>query len=172
MENRAASGKQASVDGFAHEHIAAAILMKKYHHVSLMDVPLSSYDMLIDLKNTNNKEEIIRAQVKTARKSIPFTGGGRGGVDREYSSDVKTYTHSTETSDVVIGVHPTSDNAFVLYFVPTIVIEKLDQKSISIQKVKDLKENYYILENCKNEKIVTEKCRDYGILTSQIPMVF
>ena len=126
MENRTITGKQASVDGFAHEHIAAAILMKKYHHVSLMDVPLSSYDMLIDLKNTDDHEEIIRAQVKTARQSIPFTGGGRGGVDREYKSGVKTYKYSTKNSDVVIGVHPIDDNdrTFELYFVPTILIEK------------------------------------------------
>ena len=52
MESKENTGKQASVDGFAHEHVAAAILMKKYHHVSLMDVPLSSYDMLIDLRST------------------------------------------------------------------------------------------------------------------------
>ena len=169
MENRAITGKQASVDGFAHEHIAAAILMKKYHHVSLMDVPLSSYDMLIDLKNTDDHEEIIRAQVKTARKSIPFTGGGRGGVDREYKSGVKTYQYSTKNSDVVIGVHPIDDNdrTFELYFLPTILIEKLNQKTgIAISKVKDLKENYFILENCKNEKVVVDKCREYGILTS------
>ena len=166
MESRAKIGKQASVDGFANEHIAAAILMKKYHHVSLMDVPLSSYDMLIDLRNTGEHEEIIRAQVKTARTRVPFTGGGRGGVDREYKSDVKTYTYSTETSDVVIGIHPIddSDNAFELYFVPTILIEKLDQKSIAISKIERLKENYFILENCKNEEIVIDKCREYGIL--------
>ena len=31
MEER---GRQASVDGFAHEHIAAGILMKRYQNVS------------------------------------------------------------------------------------------------------------------------------------------
>ena len=165
MESKTSkAGKQASVDGFAHEHIAAAILMKRYHYVSLMDVPLSSYDMLIDLRNTGEHEEIIRAQVKTAPDRVRFTGGSRGGVDREYKSDVKTYTYSTETSDVVIGIHPTKDNAFELYFVPTILIEKLGQKSISINKIRHLKENYCILENCKNEEVVIDKCREYGIL--------
>lgn len=164
MESR--SGKQASIDGFANEHIAAAILMKRYHHVSLMDVPLSSYDMLIDLRNTGEHEEIIRAQVKTARTSVSFTAGGRGGVDREYKSDVKTYTYSTETSDIIIGIHPIDDDdsAFELYFIPTILIEKLGQKSISISKIEPLKENYFILENCKNEELIIDKCREYGIL--------
>ncbi|MCY3744508.1 MAG: hypothetical protein OXH00_26120 [Candidatus Poribacteria bacterium] len=171
MQSRA--GKQASVDGFANEHIAAAILMKRYHHVSLMDVPLSSYDLLIDLRNTGEHEDIIRAQVKTARTSIPFTGGGRGGVDREYKSGVKTYTYSTETSDVVIGIHPIDENdsAFELYFIPTILIEKLGQKSIAISKIEPLKENYFILENCKNEEIVIEKGREYGILPSRTQQV-
>lgn len=33
---RALSGRQASVDGFAHEHIAAGILMKKYQKEFLL----------------------------------------------------------------------------------------------------------------------------------------
>ncbi|MCE2413546.1 hypothetical protein J4G07_06035, partial [Candidatus Poribacteria bacterium] len=99
-------GRQASVDGFAHEHIAAGILMKRYQNVSLVDLPLSPYDIIIVRKTADDSEDIIRVQVKTAKQSVPFTGGGRGGVDREYKSGVKTYTQSTATSDVVIGVHP------------------------------------------------------------------
>ncbi len=167
MHNIAERGKQASVDGFAHEHIAAGILMKKYQNVSLVDLPLSPYDIIIVRKITaDNNEDIIRAQVKTATQSVPFTGGGRGGVDRTYKSGVKTYTQSTATSDVVIGVHPIGNNAFELYFVPTILIEELNQKSISINKIKDLKENYALLENCKNRKFVIDKCKEYGILSS------
>lgn len=172
MHNIAERGKQASVDGFAHEHIAAGILMKKYQNVSLVDLPLSPYDIIIVRKTADNNEDIIRAQVKTATRSIPFTGGGRGGVDRTYKSDVKTYTQSTATSDVVIGVHPIGNNAFELYFVPTILIEELGQKSISINKIKDLKENYALLENCKNRKFVINKCREYGILSSNSDYLF
>ena len=172
MHNIAERGKQASVDGFAHEHIAAGILMKKYQNVSLVDLPLSPYDIIIVRKTANNSEDIIRAQVKTATQSVPFTGGGRGGVDRTYKSDVKTYTQSTATSDVVIGVHPIGNNAFELYFVPTVLIEALDQKSISINKIKDLKENYAILENCKDRKIVIDKCKEYGILSSKSDYLF
>lgn len=172
MHNIAERGKQASVDGFAHEHIAAGILMKKYQNVSLVDLPLSPYDIIIVRKAADNSEDIIRAQVKTATQSVPFTGGGRGGVDRTYKSDVKTYTQSTATSDVVIGVHPIDNNTFELYFVPTILIEELNQKSISINKIKDLKENYAILENCKNRKVVIDKCREYGILSSKSNYLF
>ena len=165
-------GRQASVDGFAHEHIAAGILMKRYQNVSLVDLPLSPYDIIIVRKTADDSEDIIRAQVKTTKQSVPFTGGGRGGVDREYKSGVKTYTQSTATSDVVIGVHPAGDNAFELYFVPTILIEELNQKSISINKIRDLKENYFILENCKNKEVVIDKCREYGILSSESPYLF
>lgn len=69
-------GKQASVDGFAHEHIVCGILMKKYQNVSLVDLPLSTYDIIIVFKDSSGKEHIIRAQAKTATKSISFTGGG------------------------------------------------------------------------------------------------
>ena len=166
MANTEERGRQASVDGFAHEHIVVGILMKKYQNVSLVDLPLSPYDIIIVRKDADDTEDVIRAQVKTAKTSVSFIGGVRGGVDRKYRSDVKTYTQSTATSDVVIGIHPIDDNTYELYFVPSILIEHLNQKSISINKIPDLKENYYILENCKDEKLVVEKCKEYGILSS------
>jgi len=138
MANIEERGRQASVDGFAHEHIVVGILMKKYQNVSLVDLPLSPYDIIIVRKGADDNEDIIRAQVKTATQSVAFTGGARGGVDREYRSDIKTYIQSTATSDVVIGIHPIGNNAFELYFVPTILIEHLNQKSISINKIRDL----------------------------------
>lgn len=165
MTNTQEKGRQASVDGFAHEHIVVGILMKKYQNVSLVDLPLSTYDIII-VRKENGTEDIIRVQVKTAKKSISFTGGARGGVDREYKSGIKKYRQSTTTSDVVIGIHPIDDKTYELYFVPTILIEKLNQDSISINKVRDLKENYEILENCKNKSWVVEKCVEYGILPS------
>ena len=158
-------GRQASVNGFAHEHIAAGILMKKYQNVSLVDLPLSPYDIIIVFKQPDGKENIIRAQVKTARKSVSFVGGSRGGVDREYKSGVKTYTQSTQTSDVVIGLHPHNADSFDLYFVPTILVEQLDKKTISLSKIEALKNNYEMLENCKNKDFVLNKSREYEILS-------
>jgi len=67
-------GRQAAISGFAHEHIVAGILMKRYGNVSLVDLPLSPYDIVIVFK-TEEGEDIIRAQVKTAQNSIPFTSG-------------------------------------------------------------------------------------------------
>ncbi len=157
-------GRQAAIDGFAHEHIVVGLLMKRYQNVSLVDLPLSTYDIIIVRKDEVGSDDIIRAQVKTATSSVSFIGGSRGGVDREYKSGVKTYIQSTETSDVIIGVHPIDDNSFELYFVPTVLIKYLNQKSISINRISDLKDNYFILENCKNSELIIQKCQEYGIL--------
>jgi len=167
MDESEKRGLQASVEGFAHEHIVAGILMKKFQNVSLVDLPLSPYDIIIVFKKKDSTEDIIRAQVKTAKKSISFIGGTRGGIDREYKSGVKEYKQSTSTSDVVIGIHPLGNNSYDLYFVPTILIEKLNQKTISIKKVEKLKNNYFILRNCKNYNLVINKAKEYGIIRSK-----
>ncbi len=157
-------GRQASIEGFANEHIVAGILMKKYQNVSLVDLPLSPYDIIIVFKDIESKENIIRAQVKTAKDSVSFTGGTRGGVDRTYKSGVKTYKQSTVTSDVVIGLHPLDTDSFELYFVPTILVEALGQGSISISKIAGLKNNYEMLEKCKDKDFVIGKARELKIL--------
>jgi hypothetical protein len=164
MSDSDTRGLQASVDGFAHEHIVAGILMKRYQNVSLVDLPLSPYDIIIVFKDLAGKENILRAQVKTATKGISFIGGTRGGVDRKYISGVKEYRQSTKTSDVVIGFHPRGQDAFDLYFVSTILIEQLEQKSISLKKIQGLKNNYEMLEQCKNRDYVIKKCCEFGIL--------
>ena len=167
MADKEKSGREAAAKGFAHEHIVAGILMKRYQNVSLVDLPLSSYDLIIALKkNGNGYEEIIRGQVKTVgvSGSLSFTGGTRGGVDREYKSGVKSYVQSTKTSDIVIGIQALENDSFDLYFVPTILIEKLGQKSISINKIQALKNNADILENCKNHTHILSKCAEYGII--------
>jgi hypothetical protein len=156
-------GRDAAISGFAYEHITAGILMKRYGNVSLVDLPLSPYDIVIVYKKEGG-EDIVRAQVKTARKSISFRGGSRGGADRTYKSDVKTYTQSTKTCDVIIGLHP-HDDSYDLYFVPTILIEQLRQKSISLKKIVSLKNNYEILDNCKNSNYVISYAKKSGIIS-------
>ncbi len=164
--DKSTRGKQASIDGFAHEHIVVGILMKKFQNVSLVDLPLSSYDIIIARKSKNSKkEDIIRVQVKTAKKSISFIGGSRGGIDRTYKSNVKTYTQSTKISDVIVGIQPTAKHdSFNLFFVPTILVEKWGQKSISLNKIQALKNNYEMLENCKNHKFILKKAKELNLI--------
>ncbi len=164
MSDAEERGKKASVNGFAHEHIVAGILMKRYQNVSLVDLPLSPYDIIIVFKDEEGAETLIRAQVKTSRTSVQFTGGTRGGVDREYKSDVKKYRQSTLTSDVIIGIKPIEEGSFELYFVPTVLVENLSQDSISLNKISALKDNYEILEKCKDPDFVLQKALEYGII--------
>lgn len=159
-------GKQASIDGFAHEHIVVGILMKKFQNVSLVDLPLSSYDIIIARTLDNEKEDIIRVQVKTARKSISFVGGSRGGVDRTYKSGIKTYTQTPKTSDVVIGIQPFEEkDEYALYFVPTILIAEWGTKSKSLGQIQVLKENYDFLINCKHHKYILKKAKELKLIS-------
>ena len=161
-------GRDAAISGFAHEHIAAGILMKRYGNVSMVDLPLSPYDIVIVFKREHG-EDIVRAQVKTARSSISFIGGSRGGADRTYKSGVKTYTQSTKTCDVVIGLHPYNDS-YDLYFVPTILIEILRQTSISLSKIDALRNNYEMLDRCKDVEFVVSQAKKYGIISSHMSL--
>lgn len=156
-------GRKAAINGFAHEHIAAGILMKRYGNVSLVDLPLSPYDIVIVYKREYG-EDIVRAQVKTAKHAISFTGGTRGGVDRTYKSGVKTYIQSTSTCDVIIGLHP-YNGSYDLYFVPTILVEKLGQRSISLSKIEALKNDYAMLDKCRDTAFVINTAKAYGIIT-------
>ncbi len=164
MLNSGEIGKQASIDGFAHDHIVVGILMKRYQNVSLVDLPLSPYDIIIARKLESGKEDIIRVQVKTAKTSVSFTGGTRGGVDREYKSDIKTYTQSPETSDCIIGIRPNLDNTFDLFFVPTVLIAYFGTKSKGLGTIEFFKNNFDILENCKNHKYIIDISKKQGII--------
>lgn len=155
-------GRQASIEGFANEKIACGILMKRYGNVSLVDLPLSPYDLII-VRKIEGTEDVIRLQSKTATRGVSFTGGTRGGVDRTYKSGVKTYVQSPEYSDCIVGVHFEGSTP-ELYFIPTILVEELKQSSISLSRIKDLKDNYEILENCKNKSFVLAKAKEYGII--------
>lgn len=162
-ENCGERGRQASINGFANEKILCGILMKKYRNVSLVDLPLSPYDIILVRKAKEGPEDIIRIQSKTATKAVRFTGGTRGGVDRTYKSGVKTYVQSPEFSDCIVGVHCEGPNV-ALYFVPTLLIAELKTKSVSLNKIEKLKDNYEMLENCKNKEYVLKKAAEYGIL--------
>ena len=69
------------------------------------------------------------------------------------------------TSDVVVGISDVGENSFDLYFVPTVLVEALNQGSISLSKIGDLKNNYEMFERCKDKSFVLESCREFGILS-------
>lgn len=157
MTDRAEIGRQASIKGFANESRLLAALLERGFNASMVDLPLSTYDIVVEL----NRDDMIRVQVKTLKgNSVPFTGGGRAGVDRTYKSSVKEYTHSTKTCDVVVGVRSTRDNGDVnvnFYFVPTIYIEHIKQKSKAVGMIPFCKNNWSILERCKDRDFVIDK---------------
>lgn len=156
---RGKSGRIAAARGFANESRLLGALLARGYNASRVDLPHSTYDIVVEVDS-----ELIRVQVKTASKSISFIGGIRGGVDREYKSGVKEYVQSTETSDIVVGVWSDESKAngereINFYFVPTLYIETLkrngkQQKSLSINKLQAAKNNWELLERCKDRTFI------------------
>jgi len=155
MSEEANLGRLASAKGFANESRLLAALLERGYNASRVDLPHSTYDIVVEQEEAS----MIRVQVKTVGKtgSISFVGGVRGGVDRRYISGVKSYTQNVQTSDLVVGVQSTKDNGekeINFYFIPTIYIEQIHQKSISINKIKKTKNNWEILKRCKDREFV------------------
>ena len=153
-------GRKASIEGFANELIACGILMKEFKNVSLVDLPLSTYDIVIVTQDNEQNDIFIRVQVKTAKHAVSFTGGTRGGVDRTYKSDVKTYKQSQKTSDIVAGLHEHSPGKYDLFIVSMILIDQIKQKSISISKISGLKNNYELIPICKDQVEMSKKLNE------------
>lgn len=156
--DRVEKGKLASIKGFANESRLLAALLERGFNASRVDLPHSTYDIVVE----QSRDDLIRVQVKTVSpsKSVSFTGGARGGTDRTYKSDVKTYTQNTETSDIVVGVESlkiNGDSETNFYFIPTLHIEKLGQKSLSVNKIPQAKNDWEILNRCKEEDFVFDK---------------
>ena len=149
------NGKLASAKGFANESRLLGALLERGYNASRVDLPHSTYDIVVE----KSKHDIIRVQVKTVSKTrtVSFRGGIRGGADREYKSDVKSYTQSSETSDVVVGVESIRANGekeINFYFIPTLYIEKIKQKSLSVNKIPQTKNNWELLLKCKEADFI------------------
>ena len=150
-------GKLASAKGFANESRLLAALLERGYNASRVDLPHSTYDLVLELDTAS----IIRLQVKTVGTggSVSFSGGMRGGVDREYKSGVKAYVQNTETSDAVVGVRSirvNGDTDIDFFFIPTLYIERLKQKSLSVNKIPQARNNWDLLERCKDSEYVRE----------------
>jgi len=142
-------GKFEALLGDAHEYIVAGILVRLGFNVSMMAVKGEPYDLLISaFKEPHGKVVILRCQIKaTSKKSVRFTAGGRGGIDRTYKSGVKTYKYTTEHNDIIIGVDM---NTLDFYLVPTIFLAKWGS-SRAFSKLNPLKNNWDILLNWNDD---------------------
>lgn len=155
MRESITSGQLAAAKGFANENRLLAALLERGYNASRVDLPHSTYDIVVE----QDDKTIIRIQVKTVGKQgrISFVGGIRGGADQYYLSGVKEYTQSTKTSDVVVGVRSIKDNGdkeVDYFFLPTVYIETLHQKSLSINKIMRTKNNWELLKRCKDKAFV------------------
>jgi hypothetical protein len=144
--------KLAAIRGKANEIIVLGILLPHYPNTMLSPHELSSHDMSIPISRSLS----VRAQIKTSPKSISFTGGIRAGIDKTYKSSLKEYTYSADILDLVIGIKENSIGNYALYFVPTKVIDKLGQKSISVNKVLFTENDFEVIERCTEDKYCDE----------------
>ena len=146
--------KSGSPLGDAHELFSRAIMMRLGLEAGKADLSGSAYDVIVvGTDKPNGSKRFLRVQVKTINISLTLTGGGRGGVDREYISDVKVYKYSTKHSDLIFGVDRKSLD---IYVVPTIFSD-LWGKSISKNKIQILKNNWNILLNWNDAYLLALK---------------
>lgn len=139
-------GKMAANLGDAHEHIVIGILIRLGFDVGIVDVSGTKYDLLVivfEKPPPDGKKTILRVQVRTASKNVSFIGGGRGGIDREYKSGVKTHKFTTEHSDLILAIDKSS---FDVYVIPTEFLSNWGS-SKAISKMQPLKNNWDILLN-------------------------
>lgn len=159
--DRETQGKLDSAKGFASESRLMAALLERGFNASQAILPHSTYDLVVEVSTY----DLIRVQVKTVdpNNRVKFMGGLRGGADKFFKSDVKVYTQDTEKSDIVVGVESirvNGDREINFYFIPTLLIEILGQKSLSINKIPQAKNDWEILVQCKDVDFVTAKFYD------------
>lgn len=130
----------------AHQLLVAGILVRLGFDVWLATAKGGPYyaHIAVFQDGPGSARHLLRAQVRTVSPggTLSFVAGRRGGINREYISGVKEYVYTTEHNDLIVGVDP---NTLDLYLVPTIFVESLGQKSITIRKLQNLKNNWDIL---------------------------
>lgn len=150
------SGKEASIRGLANELVVLGILLPEFPEAMLAAHQNSSHDMIIPVSH----EDFVRVQIKTSQKSISLGGGSRGGIDRTYLAGInnpKTYRYTTENTDLIIGIKQLDGlGRYDLYFVPSKVVELIDQQSISVNKVGFTKNDINIIKICKDPSYIQE----------------
>ena len=134
-KKRSKSGSHAANIGIANEHIALGILMQKYN-ASKVDLPSSKFDIIL-----LHKKKYIRIQSKTAHPSIGFKGNQRaGGANRGASDPSFAFRYDRTHCDILMGVKSNFDEhtkltSVDLYFLPTILVEKIKTGSRDLSKI-------------------------------------
>jgi hypothetical protein len=144
--------------GASNEFIVTGILIRLGFDVGVMQVSRSPYDLwLFAYKEPKGEQIPLRVQIKTVSgsRSIKLGGGTRGGVDREYKSDVKEYKYTTEHNDLIVGVEKSTLD---LYLVPT-EFTKDWGKSKSVNKLQILKNNWDLLLNWNDGYLASLKSK-------------
>ncbi|MEM3486612.1 MAG: hypothetical protein QXI12_13450 [Candidatus Methanomethyliaceae archaeon] len=150
-------GAFAALLGEAHQYLVTGILMRLGFLVSVITVRAGTYDIIIpafeDFVRSPEKTVLLRAQVKTIKKSLRFIGGTRAGVDRIYIPGAKEYKYTAAHNDLIIGIDV---NTLDLYFLPTQFIYRWG-KSVSKNKLELLRNNVDILLNWNEDFLVRLK---------------
>ncbi|MFW6008941.1 MAG: hypothetical protein ACOCP8_06725 [archaeon] len=152
------SKKSGNILGDAHEHFVVAVMMRLGFEVAITELSAGPYDCLIVVYNDfynqkhDSSKDLLRVQIKTARKSLPLTGGGRAGIDRIYNTDEtedKTYKYTSDIVDLIIGV---DKYTLDIYIVPAIYAEEWGS-SKSLNLLQPLKNKWNILLNWNSDYI-------------------
>jgi hypothetical protein len=138
--------------GEAHQHIIAGVLLRLGFAVAAAPVRAGAYDLIItaykDRANSPEEEVLVRTQCRTVKDSLKFTGGVRGGADREYiKPSPKEYKYTERHNDLIIGIDVTNLDFFL---VPTCFIHVWG-KSVSKNQLQELKNNFEILLNWRDD---------------------
>ena len=103
--------------GDAHELFVRAIMMRLGLESGKADLSGGPYDVItIGMDNPEGQKKFLRVQVRTIINTLNFTAGSRGGIDREYKSDVKVHKYSLKDNDLIFGV---DRDSLDIYVVPT-----------------------------------------------------
>ena len=144
-------GAFAALLGEAHQYLVTGLLMRLGFLVSVITVRGGTFDLIIpayeNFTQDREKVALVRAQVRTIKQSLRFTGGVRAGVDRIYLPEVKGYKYTPRHNDLIIGV---DQSILDLYLVPTRYIERWGN-SVSKSKLQPLKNNWQILLNWNDD---------------------
>lgn len=155
-------GKDYSIKGDANEHRVVAALLDRGYNASLVDLKNSKYDVVIEI----GRAEFLRLQVKTADGgSISLRGGGRGGRGAVHDPSVTSYQYTTDHCDCIVGVYSTHRNGDTIdfYFLPVSWAQNVDQTSISLRKLVKTKNNFLLLEKCRDEEYVDQCLKDVTV---------